>query len=147
MRRAKLAALEAAITAVEAAKDREAVLSIWREHFDVSPPRGISLKMMKLAIAYQLQVKTHGGLKPASVRYLQEVVSTDVQRARLFDQAPVGTRFLRQWHGQVYEGVVEADGVLVNGRKYRSLSDAARTITSVHWSGPRFFGIRKVKSA
>ncbi len=147
MRKAKAAALEAAIVAVETVTDREALMSIWREQFDLPPPRGISLKMMKLAIAYQLQVKAHGGLKPASARYLQQVVSTDVQRARLFDSVPVGTRLLRQWHGQVYEGVVEADGVLVNNRKYRSLSHAACTITGAHLSGPRFFGIRKVRAA
>lgn len=147
MRKAKAVALEAAIVAVETATDRETLTSMWRGQFVLPPPRGISLKMMKLAIAYQLQVKVHGGLKPASVRYLQEVVSTDVGHARLFDSVPVGTRLLRQWHGQVYEGVVEADGVLVNNRRYRSLSDAARTITGVHWSGPRFFGIRKVRAA
>jgi hypothetical protein len=147
MRKAKAAALEAAIVLVENAADRDALMPMWKPHFDVPPPRGSSLKMMKLAIAYQLQAKTHGGLKTASVRYLYEIVSTNVQRARLFEEVPIGTRLLRQWHGQVYEGVVEANGVIVNDRHYRSLSEAARTITGVHWSGPRFFGIRKVRAA
>jgi len=63
------------------------------------------------------------------------------------DIVTASVRLLRQWHGRVYEGIVEADGVLVNGKKYRSLSDAARSITGVHWSGTRFFGIRKARAA
>lgn len=57
-----------------------------------------------------------------------------------------GTRLLRQWHGTIYEAVVEKDGVIVNGNTYKTLSDAARSITGAHWSGPRFFGLRKVGS-
>ena len=30
-----------------------------------------------------------------------------------------------------------------NGRRYRSLTIVAREITGAHWSGPRFFGLRK----
>jgi hypothetical protein len=36
--------------------------------------------------------------------------------------------------------VTEA-GVVRRGRRYRSLSAAARAITGTRWSGPRFFGL------
>jgi len=28
-------------------------------------------------------------------------------------------------------------------RSYRSLSEIARTVTGAHWSGPRFFALRR----
>jgi hypothetical protein len=34
------------------------------------------------------------------------------------------------------------DGVSFRGKRYRSLSEVAREITSSRWSGPRFFGLR-----
>jgi len=75
MRRTKAAALEAAIAAVEAASDRNALMPLWHSQFDRPPPHGISVKMIKLAIAYQLQAIALGSLKPTSVRYMQDVVS------------------------------------------------------------------------
>jgi hypothetical protein len=33
------------------------------------------------------------------------------------------------------------NGVLYQGRTYRSLSEVARVITGARWSGPRFFGL------
>ena len=62
------------------------------------------------------------------------------------DSIKPGTRLIRQWHGKIYEGVVEADHVMINGDRYGSLTEAAKAITGVHWSGPRFFGTTKVKS-
>lgn len=134
------------LTQVEAAADRDALMPLWREQFEMPPPRGISIKMMKLAIAYQLQCRAHGGLKANLRRHLQEKVSGSGRPVASPGEVGVGTKLLRQWHGAVYEGVVEADGVLINGRKYKSLTEAACDITGVRWSGPRFFGVTKVKS-
>lgn len=53
-----------------------------------------------------------------------------------------GTRLIREWHGRVYEVEVTRDGVLFNERQYRSLSEVARAITGVKWSGPLFFGLK-----
>jgi hypothetical protein len=39
--------------------------------------------------------------------------------------------------------LVHAGGFEWNGRRYRSLTMVAREITGAHWSGPRFFGLRK----
>jgi hypothetical protein len=39
--------------------------------------------------------------------------------------------------------LVHADGFEWNGRRHRSLTIVAREITGAHWSGPRFFGLRK----
>ncbi len=138
--------LEDQMSQVEAAADRDALMPLWRRQFDLPPPRGLSIKMMKLAIAYQLQCRAYGGLKTNLRRHLHDMVSGSGRPVASPSEFGLGTKLLRQWHGAVYEGVVEADGVLINGRKYKSLTEAACSITGVRWSGPRFFGITKVKS-
>jgi hypothetical protein len=38
------------------------------------------------------------------------------------------------------------EGFEYDGERYPSLTKIAARITGAHWSGPRFFGIRKVTS-
>jgi hypothetical protein len=54
-----------------------------------------------------------------------------------------GTRLVVEWRGVTHTVVVHADGFEWNGRRYRSLTIIAREITGAHWSGLRFFGLRK----
>ena len=42
--------------------------------------------------------------------------------------------------------LIHADGVEWNGKRYSSLTIVAREITGAHWSGPRFFGLKKAAS-
>ena len=37
---------------------------------------------------------------------------------------------------------VKESGFWMDGKCYRSLTSIASQITGVHWSGPRFFGVR-----
>ena len=53
-----------------------------------------------------------------------------------------GTVLLREWRGKTHRVTIEDGGVLYQGRRYRSLSEVARTITGCRWSGPAFFGLR-----
>lgn len=57
-----------------------------------------------------------------------------------------GTRLVRSWQGRTYHVLVLDDGFEHEGRRYESLSQIARAITGAHWSGPRFFGLRKRKA-
>ena len=54
-----------------------------------------------------------------------------------------GTRLVREWRGVTHTVLVQAQGFEWNGRCYRSLTIIAQKITGAHWSGPRFFGLRK----
>ena len=54
-----------------------------------------------------------------------------------------GTRLLREWHGDRYEVIVEADGFRYDGKLYRSLTAVAKAITGSHISGNLFFGIQR----
>ena len=52
-----------------------------------------------------------------------------------------GARLVREWNGRTHEVEVLADGFLLRGQRFRSLSAIAREITGARWSGPRFFGV------
>ncbi len=56
-----------------------------------------------------------------------------------------GTRLLRTWRGRTMSVTVLEDGFLFEDRRYTSLTEVAKAITGAHWSGPRFFGLAKVR--
>ncbi|KPK48310.1 MAG: hypothetical protein AMK72_07295, partial [Planctomycetes bacterium SM23_25] len=67
------------------------------------------------------------------------------RRVRRRDIPVAGTRLIREWHGRRYEVTVLRNGFEFNGRRFRSLSAVARTITGAHHSGPRFFGLQQAR--
>jgi hypothetical protein len=54
---------------------------------------------------------------------------------------------VREWDGTEHVITVLKDGFDWQGRRYKSLSVIARTITGTHWNGYRFFGLRANKRA
>jgi hypothetical protein len=128
--------------------DRAALVTRWQDLYDLTPPKNISTGLLRRAVAYRLQEKVYGGLKPAIDRYLRQVVTT--QAVTVAPAVPTelasGARLIREWNGQTYEVMVTGAGFEMDGKAYGSLSEIARTITGTGWSGPRFFGLRKVKS-
>ena len=65
------------------------------------------------------------------------------RRPRSAAAAPlrVGSRLMREWNGRMHVVDVTADGMIFDGKRYRSLTAIARRITGTNWSGPRFFGL------
>jgi len=121
--------------------DRDMLVKKWNELYGNAPPSGISQQLLIKAIAYTLQEKALGGLKPATRRFLIQF-SQNVKSVSL-PQPPLktGTRLLRQWHGITHEVIILEKGVQYQGKHYSSLSEVARFITGTRWSGPRFFGL------
>ena len=54
-----------------------------------------------------------------------------------------GTILVREWRGVTHRVLVLDEGFEHEGKRYGSLSEAARAISGTHWSGPRFFGLEK----
>ncbi len=116
----------------------------WRQLYRAAPPKGISRPLLMRAVAYGMQVKHYGGLKPAVRRQLRKVAGggsaraeTNVKAARI---AP-GMRLIREWNGSSHVVVAVDGGFVWNGARYGSLSAVARAITGARWSGPRFFAL------
>jgi len=122
---------------------QKALRAEWRRRFKSEPPERIHRDLLLLAIGWRLQERALGGLSAAVKRRLATAA-----RSNGSSSSPdaiclkTGTRLVREWHGVVHEVAVLSDGFEWNGKRYRSLSKIAREITSAHWSGPRFFGLK-----
>jgi hypothetical protein len=118
----------------------------WRALYRSQAPARIGQALLLQAVAYRLQERVLGGLKSSTRRLLERAAEDKVDR-RPPTEAPAtrvapGTVLIREWHGTSHHVTVLADGVLLRGARYRSLSEVARKITGTRWSGPRFFGLR-----
>jgi hypothetical protein len=100
--------------------------------------------LLRRALAHRLQEQAHGGL-PAAVQRMLALLSADPAAKPLEPEIRLkpGTRLLREWNGKLHAVQVTADGLMFEERRFSSLSHIAREITGAHWSGPRFFGLKK----
>jgi Protein of unknown function (DUF2924) len=120
--------------------------SRWRTLYGTGPPPRISRDLLTRALAYRIQERALGGLKPSTRRLLTKVAAdASARRAIQVVPAPTltaGTVLLREWHGTQHQVIVREDGVVFQGKQYKSLSQVAHRITGTRWSGPLFFGLR-----
>lgn len=121
----------------------------WRRLHRAQPPMRLSRDLLMRGITYKLQERPLGGLSKATLRKLESFnAKTDADKP---PAAPVslkpGTRLVREWRGATHSVLVHADGFEWNGERYGSLSLIAEKITGAHWSGPRFFGLRRLAGA
>ena len=119
----------------------------WRELFGKEPP-AFSRAYLQSRLAHRIQEIVHGGLRPETVARLEALGerldggNIMMRRIRADNMPAVGTKLIREFHGVEHVVAVLMDGFEYNGRRYRSLSAIARTITKVRWNGPAFFGLR-----
>lgn len=124
----------------------------WQRLYRAPPPR-ISPDLLARGIAWQLQERALGGLAPSSARELKRIAGssgTVVGAAVAASPPPTtaadlrpGTTLMRTWGDRNWSVLVTETGLVFEGRQYDSLSKIAREITGAHWSGPRFFGLKK----
>ena len=119
----------------------------WRDLFDSEPPP-FNRRYLESRLAYRIQELAYGGLKPETVKRLEELgdeleAEAAPSRKRRQEGKPIaGTRLLREWQGVEQIVTVTADGFEWQGRPYKSLSAIARAITGTRWNGWVFFGLK-----
>ncbi len=86
-----------------------------------------------------------GGLKPETIRALEQALNEPKTKATSLSGFAIGTRFIREWHGRTYVVEVVQEGFDIDGKTYNSLSALARHITGTRWNGRRFFGVASGK--
>jgi hypothetical protein len=122
----------------------------WRRLYRERPLRCLNRDLMIRAIAYRMQERAHGGLPPATRRRLRSLVGEiETKGTGAFDPGIAlkpGARLAREWGGHMHTVVALENGFDYDGERYPSLTRIATLITGTHWSGPRFFGIRKAAS-
>jgi hypothetical protein len=124
----------------------------WRALFGHSAPARLGGDLLRRAVAHRVQELALGGLsRPAQLR-LRAMSSrsgkenTTPRRGASPAIVKPGTRFVREWQGEVHDvQVIDTGYFLYRGKTYRSLSTLARAITGTHQSGPRFFGLSRDK--
>jgi len=120
---------------------------MWKERLESKPPAIRSREVMVRLLAWRLQAEAFGGLDLPSERKLREIADalerTGVYEPKLRRDLSPGVVVTREWKGVVHRVAVTTDGFEYDGRRFKSLSDVARTITGTRWSGPRFFGLEQ----
>jgi len=118
----------------------------WRDLFESDRPRRVYGDLLIKALGYRLQENAIGGLKPSTRRLLERWGRNGSERGPLAEPArtrlKAGTVLVREWHGVTHRLTVLDDGFDLHGERFRSLSEIARKITGVRWSGPLFFGLK-----
>lgn len=95
--------------------------------------------MMRLALAWEYQVRAQGGLSRTTQQKLAQLAGGKSRTA----EAKAGMRLTREWNGVVHVVRVREDGIIRwNDQEWRSLSEVARAITGTRWSDPAFFGLK-----
>ena len=118
----------------------------WRKLHRTGPPLGLSRDLIIRGLADKLQERAHGGPRRVLQRRLQTLAGEFEKGARSFDPGVVlktGANLVRHWRGHTHAVLVGEDGFEYEGQRYPSLTVIAERITGAHWSGPRFFGLKK----
>jgi hypothetical protein len=123
----------------------------WRELFGTARPPRLYGSLLIGVLAYRLQEKAFGGLKPATRRLLRQVAGLPAERRSLDrltqPRLKAGAVLLREWHGTTQRVTVLESGYEYHGQRFKSLSEIARRITGSRWSGPLFFGLKRKEQA
>lgn len=125
----------------------------WR-HLSGEDLPNVPVSRIQHLIAYHLQEKQHGKLPLQIERQLHRIAAGRTKGGQSDNAenslgvgrtAPIGqgTRFVREWNGKTISVIKTERGFEWNGSAYRSLSQIARKATGAHWSGPRFFGLKR----
>lgn len=139
--------LLALLNELEHCEDRKRLVKLWPEFYEQSIPKGLSTKLLRLAIIYRIKEKLNGGLNPTIRKYLFQLAKANNKAVQL--KLPVrsilkpGSHLIRQWRGETYQVQIVENGYEYEGNVYKSLSEIARNITGIHLNGPKFFGLRK----
>jgi hypothetical protein len=110
-------------------------------------PNHQSADLVRRRLAYELQVRAYGGLRPAvrkRIARLHVAFSSDPSfTPRPGQHLKAGTILTRAWKGIIHQVSILEDCYEYSGQRYASLSEISERITGTKWSGPAFFGLRK----
>ena len=124
-----------------------ALKALWRQLFDMEPPR-YNRRFLESRLAYRIQELAYGGLKPATLERLQALGeqfdggNISVRKASTQYRPAAGTQLIREWQGVEHRVTVRDEDFEYQGRPYKSLSAVARAITGTRWNGWVFFGLK-----
>lgn len=118
----------------------------WQRVYRESPPP-FTPDLLARGIAYRLQERAYGKLPASCRREIERLQRQFEKTGEVATEAcattKVGTVLVREWKQKQHHVLILDDGYFYQERRYGSLSQIACEITGAHWSGPRFFGLRR----
>ncbi len=135
--------------------DAATLRRLWVDVKGSAPPRTFTARLMRLALAWEVQAaSTAGETMDVQRNWRRAIRHRCAQRDRNNKGSACratlaeGTRLLKEWGGTTHEVLVTADcGASWKGQNYRSLSAVARAMTGTNRNGPKFFGLREQEKA
>src|SRR5437667_7911897 len=111
----------------------------WRTAYQTEAPTRFSRDLLLRAVAYRLQERALGGLKPATRRLFQRVAA-DAHARRPLKLKPLrtlepGAVLIREWGGVKYTVVVLGNGFSFRSQCYGSLSAVAARLPAATGQG------------
>ncbi len=74
----------------------------WQIGHGAPPPKGMSRRLLLLALAYQLQADAYGALDSKTSRYLRAVAAGSLEAVRPLPALKAGMRLMREWNGRTH---------------------------------------------
>ena len=101
--------------------------------------------LLRSIVAFRIQERyykiTHS---EAVVRILNKAAEGERLTASPADNIKTAKKIIRNYQGKDYTVLLMSDNTVeYDGKRYRSLTAAAKAITGTHWNGPQFFGLKK----
>jgi hypothetical protein len=127
---------------------RAALCNLWLQLFGQAPSSLLRREVLLPILAYRLQERARGGLKPSVAKRLC-AIAKEVSASKRPSPEPAvehlkpGSSIVREWQGKMHVVTASVCGFEYNGSRFNSLSQIAREITGTRWSGPAFFGLQK----
>ncbi|MCC7146094.1 MAG: DUF2924 domain-containing protein [Phycisphaeraceae bacterium] len=132
--------------------------ALWMDRIGIAPIPQVKFLLLR-ELAWHAQQQMRGGVDAQTRTLLRTAVKQVcvgdasvpehalLPRRQTKVQLATGTRLVRTWGGVQHEVTVLEEGKRFEyrGETYRSLTRITRAITGAHWSGPRFFGLHRVK--
>lgn len=132
--------------------EKAELLARWRATMGTPPPFAPNRELLAMALAWHLQERKYGGLKPL-VQHRLEALANAYRRGKLpaaLLQAcsfRPGTTLVKLWRGRRHTVIALPSDFRYQGKIYRSLTAIAREITGTHRNGATFFGLRDAKGS
>ncbi len=90
--------------------------------FGSDPPARLRRPLLIQALAYRLQEKAFGGLRPATRRVLESLAGDPNARRPVIVRAKAGVRtgavLIREWHGIKHQVTALKDGFMFRGKRF-----------------------------
>lgn len=122
----------------------EQLWALWDDHFEERPGHHQRV-WLESRLAYRMQERAFGGLKPSVRKQLEEIGQTGLlPRAMRRDANRLlpGTMLTRVFDDVEHRVLVRGPNDFeYDGRRYTSLTAIACHIAGTRWSGPAFFGL------